>query len=132
VLTKLHKSKNVVIATNQPGVLPDLERLQKELAVCEKALADYLETKRLAFPRFYFVSSVDLLDILSNGNEPELVARHLAKLFDAMAKLDFTKEQNKAGETVNTKTASAMRAKDGEMVCLCVCNFCSVYSECLL
>ena len=43
-----------------------LERLTK----CEKALAEYLETKRLAFPRFYFVSPADLLDILSKGNQP--------------------------------------------------------------
>ena len=87
-----------------------MERLQKELAICEKALADYLEKKRLAFPRFYFVSSVDLLDILSNGNEPELVARHLIKLFDSMAKLDFTKNGQE-----NTKIAHSMRAKDGEL-----------------
>lgn len=45
------------------------------LAVCEKALAEYLETKRLAFPRFYFVSSADLLDILSKGNQPVEVNR---------------------------------------------------------
>lgn len=43
------------------------------LSLCEKALAEYLDTKRLAFPRFYFISSADLLDILSNGTNPQLV-----------------------------------------------------------
>lgn len=38
--------------------------------MCQKALSDYMESKRRAFPRFYFVSSADLLDILSNGNNP--------------------------------------------------------------
>jgi len=51
------------------------------LSVCEKALAEYLETKRLAFPRFYFVSSSDLLAILSKGNEPtEVCHNHWKKL----------------------------------------------------
>lgn len=43
------------------------------LSLCEKALAQYLETKRLAFPRFYFISSTDLLDILSKGTQPTQV-----------------------------------------------------------
>ena len=63
----MSKNLNVVISTNQDGLLPKLESVAEELAVCEKALADYMETKRIAFPRFYFVSVVDLLDILSNG-----------------------------------------------------------------
>ena len=42
--------------------------------VCEKALADYMESKRRSFPRFYFVSTADLLDILSNGNNPAKVS----------------------------------------------------------
>uniref|UniRef100_A0A8C3FY90 Dynein axonemal heavy chain 17 n=1 Tax=Chrysemys picta bellii TaxID=8478 RepID=A0A8C3FY90_CHRPI len=83
------KTPNVVEATNKPGLYEKLEALQKSLALCEKALAEYLETKRLAFPRFYFVSSADLLDILSNGNDPVEVCRHLSKLFDSMAKLKF-------------------------------------------
>ena len=47
------------------------------LVLCEKALAEYLETKRLAFPRFYFVSSADLLDILSKGSRPRAVCHLL-------------------------------------------------------
>ncbi|PKK16915.1 hypothetical protein A306_00000055, partial [Columba livia] len=83
------KTPKVIEATNKPGLYDKLEELQKRLAVCEKALAEYLETKRLAFPRFYFVSSADLLDILSNGTEPVEVSRHLSKLFDSLAKLKF-------------------------------------------
>ncbi|XP_008523107.2 dynein axonemal heavy chain 17 isoform X1 [Equus przewalskii] len=83
------KTPNVVEATNKPGLYNKLEHLKKNLAVCEKALAEYLETKRLAFPRFYFVSSADLLDILANGNDPVEVSRHLSKLFDSLCKLKF-------------------------------------------
>ena len=69
----MEKTTNVVDSTNQPNLYEKLEGLQGSLAICEKALAEYLETKRLAFPRFYFVSSADLLDILSNGNDPVIV-----------------------------------------------------------
>lgn len=72
----MSKTPNVVQATNQEGLVKVLDDLQKQLTLCEKALAEYLETKRLAFPRFYFVSSADLLDVLSNGNQPELVAKY--------------------------------------------------------
>lgn len=69
----METTKNTVEATNQPNLYEKLETLQENLILCEKALAEYLETKRLAFPRFYFVSSADLLDILSNGNNPPVV-----------------------------------------------------------
>ena len=73
-MSQVEKTKNVVDATNQPNLYERLEAIQGSLALCEKALAEYLETKRLAFPRFYFVSSSDLLDILSNGNNPVSVS----------------------------------------------------------
>lgn len=101
VAKEMEADKNVVRTTNLPRLYERLEAIQKELAICEKALAEYLETKRLAFPRFYFVSSADLLDILSNGNDPPVVARHLTKLFDSMAKLKFVEEK---GQTLKQAT----------------------------
>ena len=70
LLKEVESTPNVVKATNRKRLYEELEDIQKRLAVCEKALAEYLETKRLAFPRFYFISSSDLLDILSKGNIP--------------------------------------------------------------
>jgi dynein heavy chain len=115
------KTPNVVEATNKPNLYDKLEDIQKRLSICEKALAEYLETKRLAFPRFYFVSSADLLDILSKGNQPTEVARHLSKLFDNMAKLKFQEVQ----EGQESKVAFGMYSKENEYVdfdapCECV------------
>ena len=45
------KNLNVVICTNRKGLFEKLEDIQGRLSLCEKALAEYLETKRLAFPR---------------------------------------------------------------------------------
>lgn len=67
LLKEMLSNLNIVKATNRPKLLEKLEELQVQLNFCEKALADYLETKRLIYPRFYFISAADLLDILSNG-----------------------------------------------------------------
>ena len=78
LVSEFEETTNVVGATNRPKLFDRLEHLQSQLVLCEKALAEYLETKRLAFPRFYFVSSADLLDILSNGNQPEKVRANIS------------------------------------------------------
>uniref|UniRef100_A0A8D1A5Y0 Dynein axonemal heavy chain 9 n=1 Tax=Sus scrofa TaxID=9823 RepID=A0A8D1A5Y0_PIG len=106
------KTPNVVEATNKSGLYEKLEDIQSRLYLCEKALAEYLDTKRLAFPRFYFLSSSDLLDILSNGTAPQQVQRHLSKLFDNMAKMQF---QLDASEKP-TKISLGMYSKEGEYV----------------
>uniref|UniRef100_A0A8C0E5M4 Dynein axonemal heavy chain 9 n=1 Tax=Balaenoptera musculus TaxID=9771 RepID=A0A8C0E5M4_BALMU len=106
------KTPNVVEATNKSGLYEKLEDIQSRLYLCEKALAGYLDTKRLAFPRFYFLSSSDLLDILSNSTAPQQVQRHLSKLFDNMAKMQF---QLDASEKP-TKISLGMYSKEEEYV----------------
>lgn len=93
------------VVLRHDDVLAQLLQLQHRLAVCEKALNDYLETKRLAFPRFYFISAADLLDILSNGNNPQVIDRHLIKLFDSILRLQY--------ET-NTPNALGMHSKEND------------------
>ena len=61
-----------------------LEEVLNLLNVCEKALNDFMDGKRRAFPRFYFVSTTDLLDILSNGNNHTKVMVHMSKIFQAI------------------------------------------------
>jgi dynein heavy chain len=104
------KITNVVECCNQPKMFEQLENMQDRLTLCEKALNEYLDTKRLAFPRFYFVSSADLLDILSNGNNPAIVAKQLSKLFCSINNLTIP------GAEEGKKMATHMIALDGEVV----------------
>ena len=81
VMTNGCNTKNSLTFCTVPGLLKRLEKIEQDLKLCEKALNEFLDRKRRAFPRFYFVSVNDLLDILSNGNSPEKVNRHMSKIF---------------------------------------------------
>eukprot|EP00397_Hematodinium_sp_SG-2012_P001682 GEMP01001687.1.p1 GENE.GEMP01001687.1~~GEMP01001687.1.p1 ORF type:complete len:1334 (+),score=316.83 GEMP01001687.1:274-4275(+) len=87
-----------------------LMNIFSNIETCEKALNDYLEQKKKAFPRFYFVANQALLDILSNGNRPLKVATYLGDVFDGVGTLNFEKDPD------NGKIGCGMVAKDGEYV----------------
>ncbi|EGR32288.1 hypothetical protein IMG5_089580 [Ichthyophthirius multifiliis] len=61
----------------------------KSIDQIQKSLSDYLESKRKEFPRFYFLSDEELLEILADTKDPMKVQKHINKCFEAVSMLDF-------------------------------------------
>ncbi|WIA13292.1 hypothetical protein OEZ85_006876 [Tetradesmus obliquus] len=85
----LHSVGNVVQATTGQGVLAAFQDMDAKLEKVQKSLENYLESKRQQFPRFYFLSSDDLLEILGQARDPQNVQPHLKKCFEGIKKLDM-------------------------------------------
>ena len=89
IMRKTKKRPHIVDAATASGVLEMFQEANKTLEKIQKSLEDYLETKRNGFPRFYFLSNDELLEILSQTRDPLAVQPHLRKCFDAMVSADF-------------------------------------------
>jgi dynein heavy chain len=126
VMEGAQKTAGVVDACSVAGLSDKLKDILRVLEGCHASLQGYLEVKRRIFPRFYFVSSTDLIDILSRANDPMDVCNlYMRKLFDNVASVDFDTSLGKA------RTALALRSagRNGERVELSSPHSCNGQAE---
>jgi len=89
LMEKAVSTKNTVALCSGNELTPVLNEIDGILKICQKNLDNYLENKRGAFPRFYFVSNSVLLEILSKRSDPGSIRSNLNIIFDAITDIEF-------------------------------------------
>lgn len=105
VMSQARQNTLVVKFCSEGTVLNALTDAVRTFESISKALTAYLDSKRLSFPRFFFLSDDELLQILSQTKDPRSVQPHLPKCFENINKLIFADDM----------TLQAMKSGEGEV-----------------
>ncbi|XP_051780645.1 dynein axonemal heavy chain 6-like [Erpetoichthys calabaricus] len=112
LMQKTENKSNALKATTAPGVLEMLQTNNVHLEKIQKSLEDYLEMKRMVFPRFYFLSNDDLFNVLAQSKNPNAIQPYLPKCFENINSLDV-KDQSGSHPVV-----TLIRSAENEMLSL--------------
>jgi Dynein heavy chain, N-terminal region 2 len=108
LMTAVNKNSKVKIHS-QPRTLQDLQSSNRTMDDIQKHLETFLENKRKDFPRFFFLSNDELLQILAAAQDIRKVEKHLNKIFENINKL-------RLGDDLNANQISAIISAEGEVV----------------
>lgn len=94
-MNKTKKTPNAMKSIKGPqnsSILEHFKANNEALEEIQKKLEQYLEKKRGDFPRFYFLSNDELLEILANSQNMDVIQQHLKTCFDNIYKLEVEED----------------------------------------
>uniref|UniRef100_A0A3Q3WZD5 Cytoplasmic dynein 2 heavy chain 1 n=1 Tax=Mola mola TaxID=94237 RepID=A0A3Q3WZD5_MOLML len=107
IMSDIQRDNRVISLSSRAGIRNSLVTILDQLQRCQKSLNEFLEEKRSAFPRFYFIGDDDLLEILGQATNPTVIQSHLKKLFGGIHSVVFDEQ---------CQHIVAMCSLEGEMV----------------
>ncbi|XP_050986096.1 LOW QUALITY PROTEIN: cytoplasmic dynein 2 heavy chain 1 [Labeo rohita] len=107
IMSDVQRDSRVTSLTTRAGIRNSLVTILDQLQRCQKSLNEFLEEKRSAFPRFYFIGDDDLLEILGQATNPTVIHTHLKKLFAGISSVEFDQ---------SFQSITAMKSLEGETV----------------
>lgn len=94
ISSKVNDDPSAFNICTQNQVLLDLEGANDIIEKILKTVEKYLETKRMGFPRLYFLSNRELMELISKSKEPESILPFLPRLFDGIYDVEFKQENH--------------------------------------
>jgi dynein heavy chain, axonemal len=98
-MRKTYVSPKIMKLLKTNLLLEKLSEISDNLDFIERQLEDFLEVKRSSFPRFYFLSNDELLEILAKASKLEEIEARLGKCFEGLVKL-YMKDKTTATSNV--------------------------------
>jgi len=93
------------------SLIDTLQHQMEQLERIQHSLDQFLQQKRIIYPRFYFLSNENLLELLGAARDLTVINKHIHKFFAGIQTLDYIPGQGEEKPTVVT----AIRGKDNEV-----------------
>lgn len=113
-MARIYKSKNAYrsLVEDARNFIDVLNGLNLQLEIIQKKLNDLLAAKRAMFPRFYFLSNKDLLEMIGQAKDPATINKHISKIYEGINTIKT--EQTQAAKGQREHVITTVVAEDGE------------------
>ena len=109
VLLRREQNVKAIILCSEIN-MTNLTSIHSKMEDIQSSLNEYLESKRRGFPRFYFVSDDDLLDMIGKASQPQSIQKYVKKCFEGIDTLLLENDDK------NTWMITGGKASDEESI----------------